>query len=245
MGPSHPHAGAYISSGSPSFDATAVVPRITPEGSDASANSLAFRLSLSRTQWFAAVMTMLRAMVRIADGGPLATCSTWQYTPIGKEPACERGRATRGPVCCAAASTSRPLAPIGSPTSSRKRKPSRKVVPTVRPPWDPDDAAIALESSDRTTCATRPFEAGRPEFSWPYRAASAWSERHARNPLCVVPPSGPPLTRRTQRTSSRASSSRIWLPPVARMRTSGGSSSRSSSALASAFVKRLAACVAN
>lgn len=115
---------------------------------------------------------MLRAMVRIADGGPLATCSTWQYTPIGKEPACERGRATRGPVCCAAASTSRPLASIGSPTSSRKRKPSRKVVPTVRPPWDPDEAAIALESSDRTTCATRPFVAGRPEFSWPYRGLS-------------------------------------------------------------------------
>ena len=63
-------SGAYISSGSPSFDATAVVPRMTPEGSKASANSLAFKLSLSRTQWLATVMTTLRAMVRIAHTAP-------------------------------------------------------------------------------------------------------------------------------------------------------------------------------
>ena len=64
--------------GRPSLEATDVEPRSTASGSYSSATSLQLRLSLSRTQWFAAVMTKLLAIVRSADGGPFATCSTWQ-----------------------------------------------------------------------------------------------------------------------------------------------------------------------
>ena len=67
--------------------------------------------------------------MRNADGGPFAVYSTWQYTPIGNDPTCERGLATHGPVGRAAASTSRPLSGVDRqtyPLQEQKAVPKRR-----------------------------------------------------------------------------------------------------------------------
>ena len=84
-----------------------------------------------------------------------------------------------------------------------------------KPPWkdEPLSRRLATPSSlvelGRAQCAPHVCHmchqalggGHRPKYLRPYRAASAWSERHARSP-CLVAPSGPPLTSRAQRANA-------------------------------------------